>query len=36
MKAMQAYANEYQTKHRKQGTVSDVNEYRLIPQRQTP
>ena len=29
MKAMQAYANEYQTKHRKQGIVSDVNDYRF-------
>ena len=29
MKDMQTYANEYQTKHRKHGTVSDVNDYRF-------
>ena len=27
MKAMEAYANEYQTKHRKDGVVSDVTSY---------
>ena len=27
MKTMETYANEYQTKHRKEGVVSDVTSY---------